>query len=237
LVFILIFGALFWFVQCLGNKLKNRIKELEVMLKATLIKQRLERKKLTEKFHDGLKNDIIAAKNFISLSEMPAGDINHTTFLNDAKTALDGAFENACLLSNELMSSLIRQGKIIPAFEDYFAALHEKTGSRFLVTLKTEEFELTPANAYEIYHITAELCDNIINHNTATQINLILSKQKTSTVFELIDNGQPYDFVQCYHESDGNGLKAIQARLIILSGTLIQENVSNGNHLIIKIID
>ena len=231
----LVFGFFIWSILRQRNRLIKKVQELEILLESTLFKERFERKRIAEKLHDGLKNDIIATRNYLTLSETAVSEIDRLTFLKGAKSALNGAFDNSNQLSNQLMPALVRDGNIIKALQSYFKDLQSKTGNSFSVDLKSSEFDLSSAYAHELYNVLVELCENIIAHNTATQIELLLFKQDENIIFELIDNGLQYDFLKCYNRLDGNGLKTIQARLIVLNGTLIQKDVLEGNHLIIKI--
>ncbi|MGC4042032.1 MAG: hypothetical protein QM710_14905 [Flavobacterium sp.] len=231
---ILLLLVALWLVLRQRDVSFNKAKDLELMLKAILHKQLLEREKMTKRFHDGLKNDIVAAKNFLLLGKQSGNEEQRLSFLNDAQTAIDTAFENAKGLSDEVMPSLIKAGKITEAFHDYFTMQQLKTGREFSVILKSTKFEMPTAEGYDAYCIVLELVDNIVQHSNATRIQLSLFDEQETFVFELIDNGQPFNLKECYENVEGKGLKTVYARLLALNGSLIQKNDLQGNRIIIK---
>lgn len=231
---LLLFGCFLFFALRQKNKLLGKVNALQEMLAALSYKQHKENERLTKQFHDGLKNDIIAAKNFLLLSEQAGNAEQRFSFLKDAMSCLDAAFENAKLTSNQIMPSSIKAGNIVEALQNYFSGLQSETGTKFDITLETGELELLPLQAYEVYCIIVELCGNIIKHNTATEVRLNLLHKNNELALELNDNGLPYDLKECSDQPQSKGLKTIFARLSALEGTLTQTKQSHGNHIIIK---
>lgn len=232
---LLLLGCLGFFVLRQRNRLLEEINTLRKMLKAISHKQQKKNLKQTKQFHDGLKNDIIAAKNFLMLSETSKNTEQKTSFSNDAKRALTIAFDNANLLSNQIMPSPIKGGRIVEALQNYFANMQSSTGHIFEINLKTVVFEMSPVQSYEIYSIIIEFCENSIEHNSITEVNLTLVEEKEAFTFELKDNGSPFDIKKCYDNTQGNGLKTVFARLLNLNAKLIQKPELLGNKIIIKI--
>ena len=212
-----------------------KMKESELLLKASLESEKAERQRMALELHDGLQGDLNAIKNFIVISGKIDDKEQRQDMLQETRLALETAIESTRLLSQKLMPPLLEEGNFIGAIKNYFGTLQKSTGKSFSIKADAPALEIPKETGYELYRVVQEFCNNILKHGNVNALQLILRHDQDFIDLELIDDSTPYNFKECYQRSSGSGLRNIQSRIKMLQAELVQCEVLSGNHFIIKI--
>lgn len=212
-----------------------KMQESDLLLKASLESEKLERKRISSELHDGLQGDLNTAVNFIALGIRVTNDEDRSIALHAARLAVEEAIKNTKILSQNLMPSLIEEGGFIIAITYYLESINKSTGKYFMVKVDDADQIIPNIIAYELYRIIQEFCNNLLKHGGVDQFLCVVHGDKNNLTMELIDDGIAYDFKSCYLQSEGSGLRSIQSRLKFINGVLEQRIASKGNHFIITI--
>lgn len=231
----LVLGLLFLAVFYQRNLTAFKIKEAEELLKNSLESEKEERKRISLDLHDGLQGDLNAVRNFLVLLKRSETDEDKELLLNETRIAVENAIENTRLLSQKLMPPLLIDGGLVIALNHYFETLNKSTGKTFLLHTDLFSSTFSETASYELFRILQEFCTNFIKYGNSDQFLVVFMTNELFNVIEIIDNGIPFVFKECYSLSNGGGLKNIQSRINVLNGTLDQREVVNGNHFVLQL--
>jgi len=109
--------------------------------------------------------------------------------------------------------------------EKYLASLEMATGKEFVFRNTDINFKMSTAKSYELYRIIQEFTTNALKYGTIHEFMLALYGDSSQLIVELLDDGIPFDFYECYKTSQGSGLRNIQSRLKYIQGELVQRPV------------
>ncbi|TBX66135.1 hypothetical protein EZL74_11140 [Flavobacterium silvisoli] len=219
------------------NLHRYKLHESELLLKASLESERLERVRIANELHDGLQGDLNAIKNFVYILTKSHDQNDMVFVLKETKTAVEAAIETTRLLSQKLMPPLLEQEGCGVAIEKYFLNLEKATGVKFIFKSLDNDIKIPISKGYELYRIIQEFTTNAIKHGLINEFMVVIYGDTTQIIVELIDDGIKFDFFECYKLSQGSGLRNIQSRLKFIKGGLIQRSVLNGNHFEIRILN
>jgi signal transduction histidine kinase len=232
----LVLGLLFLVIFYQRNLAAFKIKEAKELLKNSLESEKEERKRISLDLHDGLQGDLSAVRNFLVLLKRAKTDEDKELLLFETRTAVENAIENTRLLSQKLMPPLLIDGGLIVVLNQYFKSLNKSTGKTFLLRADLFDSTFSETASYELFRVIQEFCTNFIKYGNDDQFLVVIMTNDIFNVIEIIDNGIPFYFKECYTNSNGSGLKNIQTRITVLNGTLDQREVVNGNHFVIHLI-
>lgn len=89
-------------------------------------------------------------------------------------------------------------------------------------------------DALNVYRILQELINNTLKHAEASEISIIFKNEDKNFVIIYKDNGVGFEYDQL-QKKKGIGLKNIESRLSVLSGTFSYDTTNKGIKLTIKI--
>ncbi len=233
----LLLGLGLLIISLIYHKKASSIKQKEAanLLKATLETEKKERDTLASDIHDGVKGDIGALKNYITILEGMANSAIEQEILNEIKLALDSTMTSIKSINYNLMPPLLQTGGFIAAVNDYFQRIEKFNSIKTSLIDDSKGFSLNTSDSYQLFRVIQEMTTNTINHNTSDSISLNISNNETGLNLEFMDNGQHFDFFKRIKESTGMGLKNIISRLNYINAKLLQEESIEGNHFIIEI--
>ena len=229
-------GLLFLAVFYQRNLNKFKIKEAEELLINSLESEKKERKRISLDLHDGLQGDLSAVRNFLLLLQRVESIEDKELMYNETKIALENAIENTRVLSQKLMPPLLIDGGLVIALNSYFETLNKSsTGKVFFLNTDLLTHSFSETVSYELYRIVQEFCTNFLKYGNADHFLVAFVPDDFFYSIEIVDNGIPFNFRECYFNSMSSGLKNIQTRINVLKGTLQQREVIDGNHFLIQI--
>lgn len=230
------FGQRVISVVCIARDI-TETKRLESQAKEALIEgQEQERRRVSQELHDGLGQLFTAIKfNLQQIrSNLPQEtDLNINEGLDMLEDNIGRAFLEVKNISRNLMPDVLWQFGIKPAVEDFIDKLNSTSNINF--SLEMVEMDGRFANDLEqaMFRICQELINNSIRHGNCANIYVQFINHGTSLVLMVEDDGVGYDE---NHISYGLGIKNIQSRVELFSGTVeIDSGLNKGTVTTIEI--
>jgi ligand-binding sensor domain-containing protein/two-component sensor histidine kinase len=123
---------------------------------------------------------------------------------------------------------------IINRMEEFVYSIFENQSIRvvFNIDEAVKKINLRLDKRYDLYLIFKELINNAAKYSSASEITILLDKERDSIKLEYKDNGVGFDVSK---QTDGNGILNIKSRSKNLNGNLIYESSpSNGTRVVLK---
>ncbi len=217
------------------NTYKQKQRESENLLKASLESEKRERKRIATDFHDGVSGDLNAIRNYITILDQQEESPFNKTILLEIKSALDNTLNNIQHISYNLMPPTLETLGLIPTLYGYFERV--KTLNNVSITFRHDQKDISvsSSDAYELYRIIQELISNMFKHGNVSHIDFSIEKKGEIIEIKITDDGIPFDLYQSLRDTSGMGLKNIISRSKHIGASLIQVFVEKGNTIIIRL--
>lgn len=190
---------------------------------ALLQGQAIERKRVAADLHDSLgttMSSLIWTLDSINTQELPQQELE---IYETLKKMLTNAYNEVRLLSHNLLPEELEQKGLVPALRYFVRKVNQNSIIKFELESNGEFKNMDKKIEFELYSICLELVNNIIKHSKATEAVISLERNEKQIKLLISDNGRGI----FQNESDGKGLKNVQARIESLKGGWIQSN-TNG---------
>ena len=210
-------------------------KEAELLLKASLDSEKLERQRIAADLHDGVSGDLNAIRNYLSILQKNEKDLDKQELFAEIKESVEAALENTRQVSYKLMPPLIELAGFTVTLQDYFERLSKNSDLIFDVICKEDSPEFSSEISYELFRIVQEFTTNMLKYGKITHCTVVLYSLNAKQFIEIIDDGVSLDFKALSLTSKGSGLKNINSRLKVIEGELLQREVVQGNHFVISL--
>lgn len=228
-------GILFLVLSYRNHLFKIKQKEADLLLKASLEGERIERNRIAADLHDSVSGDLNAIKNYLLFIEKTSRLNEHQEILDEIKNSVVLALENTRLVSYKLMPPLLENLGLVPTVEDYLEQISKKTQLSFTLHAAKEGLHFEPDVAYEVFRIVQEFTTNMIKYGKLSTCQVLFDRVGNENIIEITDDGTPYDFFRLMPASSGTGLKNINSRIKSIGAELIQKPTDNGNHFVIHL--
>lgn len=234
LMLLLSLGILFLVLSYRNHLYKIRQKEADLLLKATLEGERVERNRIAADLHDSVSGDLNAIKNYLLFIEKTNSLKEHQEILDEIKNSVVLALENTRLVSYKLMPPLLENLGLLHTVEDYLEQLSKKTQLSFTV-VAPEGLKFESDVAYEVFRIVQEFTTNMVKYGQISHCEIRFDWSDHQNLIEIQDDGTPYDFFRLMMVSSGTGLKNINSRVKSIGAELTQMPANSGNHFVIHL--
>jgi signal transduction histidine kinase len=201
-------------------RLRKKNKEIsEAMLKG----QTTERKRVASDLHDNLGSTMSSIRwAFQSIDRNKWSDDEKEIFSN-VQVMFDKAYDDIRLLSHNLLPEEFERFGLETTLQNFIRKININTTINFNLTISEGFKRMDNRVEFELYSICLELVNNIMKHSQATQAKIDLFRMKNQVKLSISDNG-----VGIFNnDSDGKGMKNVQARVDSLNGTWKIQNIKN----------
>jgi signal transduction histidine kinase len=194
-----------------------------------------ERARIANDLHDGLQNDFVAIKNYVSLLASEEENQEKITYFNKLEASIDLANKNIKNISYSLIPTKLNATGLINVVSERLNELSNGSNTYFELEYDEEKLSIDDNTAYQLYRIIQEITNNLIKHSKANycKISILETSKKIKLIFE--DNGEHFNYEAALNNSSGKGLLSINERLKTLNATLKQKQLDNVNILKITI--
>jgi signal transduction histidine kinase len=198
-----------------------------------------ERRRIARDLHDGLGQELIAAKMLIDRIHMEEQSPAVT-----AKTALQASgllervMKQVRSISHLLHPPLLDEIGLQSALRWYLDGLTERSGIATVLDVAPLEFpRLSPAVETAVFRITQEALTNVFRHSGATKACITLVKNDDHVFLTVRDFGKgvPANVVELRPGSVGIGLGGMRQRAKEFGGELRLQNAEPGTLIEVKI--
>lgn len=242
LFFIIIaFGVIVFFyfsrkkiVQKELEKKDLEIKYQREQLRAILITQETERKRIAQDLHD----DISSKLNVVSLNShlLNKNGLTATEVLEITTNIIEltaKALQSTRRIAHDLLPPVLDKFGLDAGIEELCSEFN--SSKVVIVTYKnTIVFDkLEKDKALHLFRILQELMNNSVRHGKATAISILFELSNGCKICNYSDNGIGFDLSDTIHQN-GLGMKNIQSRVDFLDGSIkVQSSPKKGINVIL----
>ena len=235
-VFLLVLVFLFLRKQ---RKNQQEKEELKNRFEQTLLKTQIEIQEQTLSYisyeiHDNIGQILSLAK----ISNLQLKKENFETSTEHIDQLLGKAVSDLRGISHNLKHNSFHQ---IGLHESIVQLLHtiEKTGkytTSFEAPHSEELEEFAAGNDIILFRIIQEIINNILNHASASNIDVSIEKNNTHILIKITDNGKGFDTGIIKQERQGIGLHNIYSRAKMINTDVdINSSIGSGTSVILKL--
>jgi signal transduction histidine kinase len=220
---LLLLSAGLWY----SNVLRKKNRELQVKNKeiseAMLKGQTTERKRVASDLHDNLGSTMSSIRwAFQAIDKTKWSDHEKEIFTN-VQTMFDKAYDDIRLLSHNLLPEEFERFGLTTTLQSFIKKINKNTTIRFDLKVDESFGRVDKKIEFELYSICLELVNNIMKHSKATKAMIELSRTQNQIKLIVADNG-----IGIFNnDSDGKGMKNVQARVESLGGTWKIQNAKD----------
>jgi len=211
---------------------KTRQLELRHLSGSLLIAQDEERRRIARELHDGLGQELSAAKMMIDClpATVPQSERNDTV-LAEASESINRAIQQVRSLSHLLHPPLLDEVGLRCALEPFLEGFSKRSGIETSVEVKPSEFpRLKSELETAIFRIVQEGLTNVFRHSGADKASVIIEKSDREIIVAVRDNGKGLaeNIVEFRPGSIGIGISGMRQRVKEFGGEIRLHNVHPG---------
>jgi signal transduction histidine kinase len=216
--------ALFLFfnyqLKAKNRSLLGKNKEIsEAMLKG----QTTERKRVASDLHDNLGSTMSSIRWAFQSIDTTKWTDNEKEVFSNVQVMFDKAYDDIRLLSHNLLPEEFERFGLTKTLQNFIRKININTPINFNLTISEGFKRMDNRVEFELYSICLELVNNIMKHSKATEAKIELYQIKNQIKLIISDNG-----IGIFNnDSDGKGMKNVQARVDSLNGTWKIQNIEN----------
>ncbi|MES2691469.1 MAG: sensor histidine kinase, partial [Bacteroidota bacterium] len=194
------------------------LEEQNARNKAIIEAEEKERVRIARELHDGIGQQLSAAKMNLSAFEQKISAEEKAGF-NIVVQLVDDAVKEIRSVSHNMMpNALIKQG-LTSAIRDFINKMQPASGLKISLEIYGMEDRLESTTETVLYRILQECVNNIIKHADASVVSIQLVKHDNALSVLIEDNGKGFDHKKV-NQFEGIGLKNIISRVQFLNGTV-----------------
>ena len=206
--------------------------DLRQLSNALLTAQDEERRRIARQLHEGLGQDITAARIMLGAFAQPRQtEENRARVVAEACTLVDRAIQQVRTMSHILHPPMLEEVGLLSALRWYLEGFTSRSGIQAELAVSPEEF---PRLAFEVetavFRIIQEALTNVFRHAGATKVVLAVKKRDNDVLVTVQDNGrgvQP-QVSELQPAAVGVGIIGMKQRVQELGGRLSLENANPG---------
>lgn len=229
-VFLLLVGIL---LLRLNTKLKAKnvalIQKNREISEALLKGQTIERKRVASELHDSLGGILSAVK--LTMQTIHVEDLNQQeqAIYKNLIGMVNDAGQQVRTLSHNLLPKELEEMGLVAALEGLITKLNQIKKTHFTLTINGLSERLEQMIEFNLYTICLELCNNILKHADATEVQIDMVRQGEMLQLFVSDDGQGF-VVEASH--DGMGMKNLRGRAEALKAKLHIHSAPNEGTLV-----
>ncbi|HEX4003816.1 MAG TPA: response regulator [Candidatus Acidoferrales bacterium] len=217
------------------NQLKVLNRELRHLSGSLIAAQDEERRRIARDLHDGLGQDLAAAK-MIADSVFSQDHIANPTkqALSDVSTLIERAIQEVRSISYLLHPPLLDEVGLPSALQWYLEGVTKRTGIETSLEAKPADFpRLSPELETTVFRIVQEALTNVFRHSGARNAWVSLTKDEQQVVGTVRDDGKGISdrTAEFQPDSIGVGIGGMRQRVKEFGGELLIRNANPGTVL------
>ncbi len=183
--------------------------------------QEAERKRIASGLHDSLGQNLLIVHNEIQLLAAEHRDLKWeiTPIVTDIKESINEVRE----ISYNLHPHLLDRLGLNKALESVIKKVSKSSGIKIEYELNEVEKMFSKGKQIHFYRIIQEALNNIVKHARATEVKILIVKQRKNIVATISDNGRGFNVRAVMSRSNakvGFGLANMRERARLIGGRL-----------------
>jgi signal transduction histidine kinase len=201
--------------------------DLKALSGRMLTLQDEERRRLARDLHDGLGQELTAAK--IIVDGIRAPDAKGQAA--EASTLINGALQQVRTISHLLHPPLLEELGLVAALRWYIDGLSKRSGINTSLEIQPPHLpRFTPELENAVYRVVQEALTNVFRHSGAREARVELAQTNGHLTISVRDDGKgvPKRLTEFKPGSVGVGIGGMRQRVSELGGKLKLENTNPG---------
>ena len=204
-----------------------------LIIRAIVDTQEMERKRLAKDLHDGLVQQLSAINFYISSTAAAMPNGKHKKNLVVSRNHLADAISDVRNICFNLMPKTLEDFGLAKAIQEFGKQLLNHTKIKLVIKEESPVVLLTPSLKIDLYRVAQEFINNSLQHSGAGQITVHLKKIGNNIDMNLCDNGCGFNVRK---KPMGMGIKNVESRVKSHHGTMaITSAAQKGTHFHISI--
>lgn len=214
--------------------------ELRRLSHSLMTAQDEERRRIARELHDGLGQDLTAAKMMLGSLVQPN---QHTIERRDNRTVtevlsmMDSAIDQVRTLSHLLHPPLLDEMGLLSALRWYTDGFAKRSGVVTILDAPQEFPRLEPELEMAVFKIVQESLTNVFRHAEAKQAVVKLQERAGSVTVSIVDNGKGIGngSHELHPNSYGIGVMGIKQRVEEFKGRVVLRDTGAGTSVEVEI--
>jgi len=221
-------------------QLENLNRELRRLSNSLIAAQDNERRRIARAMHDGLGQELSAAKMVLDAliaHEEPANSRKGLA-ISDASAMIERALQQVRSISHLLHPPLLDEVGLSSAISWFLEGFTKRSGIGTSLDLQPTEFPRFPAELETaVFRIVQEALNNVFRHSGARSSWIALQQQDGRLIVSVRDDGKGINtnVVDCRPDSIGVGIGGMRQRAKEFGGELSLQNCHPGTLLEVSI--
>lgn len=206
-------------------------RELSRLSTRLMTAQDEERRRFASDLHDGIGQELAAAKIMLDTMLRPSGASDQKKTIAEASEIVDRAIRQVRSMSHLLHPPLLDEGGLFSALHWFLEGMGQRTGIKTSLEVQPPDFpRLAPAVERTVFRIVQEALTNVFRHSGASTATVKIVQTQNGLQVMVRDNGKGIaeDTAQLRPGSIGVGIGGIRERARELGGELRLMNASPG---------
>lgn len=193
----------------------------ELRSKAVIEAEEKERVRIARELHDGIGQQLSAAKLNISglQASLKTNKPEEDLMIRNAMDLLDESVKEVRAVSHSMVPNALMKSGLVMAVREFVNKI-SSTGNlkvNLEIVGMNERLESTVENI--LFRVLQEIVNNIIKHAQASEVGIQFIKHDRELTILIEDNGVGFDVDKKLNDTEGGiGLKNIQSRIDFLNG-------------------
>ena len=208
-----------------------RTVELRRLSSRLMTMQDEERRRIAREIHDGLGQELAAAKMILDGILSKDGSPSNRQASADASQLVDRAIQQVRTISHLLHPPLLDEVGLVSALRWYLEGLSERSGIDIRLAVAPPDLSrLRPELETAIFRIIQEALTNMFRHSGARNGSISLTENDGRIIVMVRDDGKGIEeqIIQLRPESVGVGIGGMRQRVSELGGSLRLANANPG---------
>jgi signal transduction histidine kinase len=210
-------------------------RELRNLSGRLLTLQDEERRRLARELHDGLGQELSAAKMIADSASMHSAPVREGHELEQVSSLIEGAIQKVRSLSHLMHPPLLDEVGLRAAVLWYSEGFSKRSGIEISVQLDPPDFpRFSKDLETAIFRIVQEALTNVYRHSGATKCSVTVAKKENQVLLSVRDNGKgvPDGILTFRPECIGIGIAGIRQRVKEFDGSLRIKNLEKTGTLV-----
>ena len=212
--------------------------ELKRLSNSLMNAQDEERRRIARELHDGLGQDLTAAKMMLGALNQPQQTPEaRERAMAEANTMMDEAIKQVRTISHLLHPPLLDEMGLMSALRWYTEGFQKRSGIETVLEIPREFPRLGPEVETAIFKIAQESLTNVFRHAEAQKATVKLEEREGQVVISVSDNGKGVsrELELLRPGSYGIGIIGIKQRVQDHEGSLVVRSAKPGTVIEVKI--
>jgi signal transduction histidine kinase len=221
-----------------AQQLEALNQELNRLSNSLMNAQDEERRRIARELHDGLGQDLTAAKMMLGALNQPHQSAEaRDRAMAEANTMMDQAIKQVRTISHLLHPPLLDEMGLLSALRWYTEGFQKRSGIETILQIPSEFPRLGPEVETAIFKIAQESLTNVFRHAEAQRATVKLEERDGQVVISISDNGKGVsrELESLRPGSYGIGIIGIKQRVQDHEGLLVVRSASPGTVIEVSI--